>query len=381
MLNKKKTVITVIGILVLIAIVAGLSVILTNQKQATSVASETQKVAQMENTQENEESTWKVQTNITESQNQIETENITNNTTTNNVDEKENKTIENTTQSTENNKEQNITNTTQNTENNKEQNITNTTQNTENNKEKNNTNSTQTQKKEETTKNNTTSTENLDTAKKDSKDVKGVIWLTFDDGPSSTSTPKILDILKKYNVKATFFVLNYSDANEKYIKREVAEGHTIGIHGYSHEYSKIYKSKQAYLDNVYKLQEKIQKTTGIKTMYTRFPGGSSNTVSRKYKKGIMTELSKEMLSRGFKYYDWNISSGDAGGAKNSNDVYKNVTKNLSKKRGNLVLCHDFANNKKTIGALEDIIKYGKKNGYIFKAIDDNTPMYGQHINN
>ena len=116
-------------------------------------------------------------------------------------------------------------------------------------------------------------------------------------------------------------------------------------------------------------------------MYTRFPGGSSNTVSRKYCKGIMTELTKEMLAKGFKYYDWNISSGDAGGAKNATDVYNNVTKNLSKKRGNMVLMHDFGSNKKGLEALPKIIEYAKEEGYTFAKIDDNTPMYAQHVNN
>lgn len=215
----------------------------------------------------------------------------------------------------------------------------------------------------------------------DSKSTKGVIYLTFDDGPSATITPKVLDILKKEKVKATFFVLNYSKSNEKLIKRIVKEGHTIGIHGYSHEYSKIYKSKKAFLNNVYKLQDKIYKLTGVKTKYMRFPGGSSNTVSRHYSKGIMSLLTKEMLSRGFRYFDWNVSSGDAGGAKTSNDVYRNVTKNLSKKRGNMVLCHDFAGNTKTLNALSKIIKYAKKNGYKFKAIDKNTSMYAHGVNN
>lgn len=215
----------------------------------------------------------------------------------------------------------------------------------------------------------------------DSKSTKGVIYLTFDDGPSATITPKVLDILKKEKVKATFFVLNYSKSNEKLIKRIVKEGHTIGIHGYSHEYSKIYKSKNAFLNNVYKLQDKIYKLTGVKTKFMRFPGGSSNTVSRHYSKGIMSVLTKEMLSRGFRYFDWNVSSGDAGGAKTSNDVYRNVTKNLSKKRGNMVLCHDFAGNTKTLNALSKIIKYAKKNGYKFKAIDKNTPMYAHGVNN
>jgi len=215
----------------------------------------------------------------------------------------------------------------------------------------------------------------------ESKKTKGVIYLTFDDGPSRAITPKVLDILKKEKVKATFFVLNYSKDNEDLIKRIVKEGHTIGIHGYSHEYSKIYRSKSAFLDNVYSLQEKIEKTTGAKTRYMRFPGGSSNTVSRHYYTGIMTLLSKEMLGRNFTYYDWNISSGDAGGTKTSQGMYNNVTRNLSKKRGNMVLMHDFYSNKKVLDALPRIIKYGKKNGYTFSSINEYTPMYAQHINN
>ena len=216
---------------------------------------------------------------------------------------------------------------------------------------------------------------------KDNESTKGVIYLTFDDGPSSTITPKVLDILKKENIKATFFVLNYSKSNEKLIKRIVKEGHTIGIHGYSHDYSKIYKSKTAFWNNVYTLQEKIKKSTGVKTMYMRFPGGSSNTVSRKYYKGIMTELTGAVLGKGFRYYDWNVCAEDAGSAKNSTDVYNNVIKNLSKKRGNMVLMHDFAGNKKGLEALPKIIKYAKKHGYKFAKVDDTTPLYAQHVNN
>ena len=110
----------------------------------------------------------------------------------------------------------------------------------------------------------------------------GVIYLTFDDGPSSSITPKILDILKAKGVKATFFILNYSAANEKLVKREINEGHTVGIHGYSHTYSEIYTSVDAYMNNITKLRDKIKKSTGYDTIYTRFPGGSSNTVQRNY---------------------------------------------------------------------------------------------------
>jgi len=208
----------------------------------------------------------------------------------------------------------------------------------------------------------------------------GVIYLTFDDGPTTSSTPKILDILKKHNVKATFFILNYNSNTEYLVKREIAEGHSVGIHGYSHEYKKIYKSVDTYMENLSKLQTKIYQSTGIKTTITRFPGGSSNTISR-FNPGIMTTLAKEVVNKGYQYYDWNVDSNDAGGARNSNTVYKNVTKELQKNRGNVVLMHDFSGNNKTIGALEKIIEYGKKNGYTFKAITPDTPMVRHGINN
>ena len=213
------------------------------------------------------------------------------------------------------------------------------------------------------------------------KDVTGVIYLTFDDGPSTTSTPIILDILKEKDVKATFFLLNYNEEGEELLKREIAEGHTIGIHGYSHDYKKIYQSVDTYMDNIIRLHDKIKESTGYNATITRFPGGSSNTVSRKYCKGIMTELTQIVLDSGYKYFDWNVSSEDAGSAKNSEDVYNYVINYLQPERDNVVLMHDFSNNYKTIDVLADIIDYGKENGYIFKAIDENTPMVTHHVNN
>lgn len=209
----------------------------------------------------------------------------------------------------------------------------------------------------------------------------GIIYLTFDDGPSSSITPKILDILKKKNVKATFFILNYSSSLEYLVKREYNEGHSIGIHGYSHVYSEIYKSDEAFMNNITKLQKKIKKTTGYSPTIIRFPGGSSNTVSRHYSKGIMTRLTKKVVEEGFKYYDWNVSSEDAGGASTSSQVYNYVTKNLVKNRSNVVLMHDFSGNTKTLNALSDIIDYGLENGYTFKAITSDTPMVRHGVNN
>ena len=208
----------------------------------------------------------------------------------------------------------------------------------------------------------------------------GVIYLTFDDGPTTSSTPKILDILEAKNVKATFFILNYDSEGEKLVQREYNEGHTIGIHGYSHVYSDIYQSVDIYMNNITKLQDKIKASTGYNSTITRFPGGSSNTVSR-FNPGIMTKLTKEVVARGYKYFDWNVSSGDAGGAKNSSDVYNNVINGLSKNRSNVVLMHDFANNNKTINALADIIDYGLTHGYTFSPITEDTPMVTHGVNN
>lgn len=213
------------------------------------------------------------------------------------------------------------------------------------------------------------------------KDEKcGVIYLTFDDGPSMNITPKILDILKKKNIKATFFILNYDSKKEAIVKREVNEGHTVAIHGYSHDYKEIYKSEEVYMQNIKKLQDKIKASTGYNATITRFPGGSSNTVS-KYNPGIMTRLTKKVVNAGYKYFDWNVTSGDAGEAKSSSDVYNNVINNLSKSRSNVVLMHDFSGNTKTLNALEDIINYGLNNGYTFSKITENTPMVTHSVNN
>ncbi len=209
---------------------------------------------------------------------------------------------------------------------------------------------------------------------------KGVIYLTFDDGPTTDITPKILDILKEKNVPATFFILNYDDSKEYLIKREYNEGHTVAIHGYSHEYKSIYKSEEAFMENITKLQDKIKNTTGYTAKIIRFPGGSSNTVSR-FNPGIMTRLCKLVVDKGFRYFDWNVNSGDADTARTSSDVYNNVTKSLSKSKANVVLMHDFKGNTKTLNALEDIIDYGLANGYTFERITESTPMVTHKPNN
>lgn len=210
----------------------------------------------------------------------------------------------------------------------------------------------------------------------------GVIYLTFDDGPSLDITPHILDILKEEDVKATFFIINFEGPEqEEIVKRIVAEGHTIGIHGYSHDYSQIYSSDDAFMNNIKTLQEKIFNITGVDTKIIRFPGGSSNTVSKKYSEKIMTRLSQKVITEGYMYYDWNVTSGDSGDVHTAKAVYRNVTRRISKNRANIVLLHDYSGNNKTLDSLKNIITYAKKNGYTFEQINEQTPLVMHNISN
>lgn len=206
---------------------------------------------------------------------------------------------------------------------------------------------------------------------------KGVIYLTFDDGPNEGTTNVILDILKEENVKATFFVTNKGPDN--LIKREYDEGHTVALHTASHDYASVYKSVNDYYNDLFQVQNRVKRITGVESKIIRFPGGSSNTISKKYSKGIMTTLTKDALNKGYRYYDWNIDSDDAGGTNTSSGVYNNVVKYLSKNRSNMILMHDIKPHTKD--ALRSIIRYGKNNGYTFEKITMSTPMITHHVNN
>lgn len=203
------------------------------------------------------------------------------------------------------------------------------------------------------------------------------IYLTFDDGPGPY-TAQLLDILKKYNVKATFFVTNQYPAYESLITREAEEGHSVAIHTYTHNYSYVYSSVENYFADLNNMQEKIKKLTGKETRLVRFPGGSSNTISRRYSPGIMTTLANELEARGYKYFDWNVVSGDAGETTSTSKVIANVTSNLRSSYTN-VLQHDVK--AFSVNAVESIIQYGLTNGYHFAPLDVTSPGAHQKINN
>lgn len=252
---------------------------------------------------------------------------------------------------------------------------------------KNTTNTTETQSKptenktnENKTQTNKVSENKTAESKTTTSNGKSIAYLTFDDGPSSI-TNSVLDILKKYNIKATFFVINSGSYNKTTLQREVNEGHTIGLHAYDHNYAIAYKDDNSYLDGIDKLRAKVKADTGFDSHYIRFPGGSSNTISKRYSKGIMSRITKTAKQRGYKYYDWNVDDDDAGRARTADDCYNNVVRELRPNRSNIVLMHDFGTNKKILEALPRIIEYCQKNGYTMLPIDDNTPEIHHGISN
>ena len=201
------------------------------------------------------------------------------------------------------------------------------------------------------------------------------IYLTFDDGPGPR-TGELLDILKKYDVKATFFVINTAYIGT--IARAAQEGHTIAIHSATHNFKQIYASEEAFFNDLYKMQEIIKTHTGQTATLMRFPGGSSNTVSR-FNPGIMTRLTRQVQEQGFQYFDWNVDSNDAGGAKTAEEVYYNVINGIGEKQAAIVLQHDVKGF--SIDAVEWIIQWGLLNGYTFRTLDMTSPAAHHGVNN
>lgn len=206
-----------------------------------------------------------------------------------------------------------------------------------------------------------------------------VVYLTFDDGPSE-NTKKIMDILAKYDAKATFFVTGRNQDYNYLIKDAYNAGHTIALHTYSHEYSTVYASVDAYFDDLNKVGQMVKKEIGFVPHYIRFPGGSSNTVSRRYCQGIMSTLTKEVVEKGYQYYDWNGDSTDASG--NNVPVSKLIANATSSKANNInILFHDTKAKSTTVEALPTIIENYLARGYRFEAINDNSFVPHQGINN
>ncbi|MFR7590126.1 MAG: polysaccharide deacetylase family protein [Longibaculum sp.] len=212
------------------------------------------------------------------------------------------------------------------------------------------------------------------------QDGKKICYLTFDDGPSQ-NTPKILKILDEYHIKATFFVTGTSPKDAHYIKEAYQKGHTIGLHTYSHDYEYIYGSLKNYISDLNKIKELVYQQTGVYTTYIRFPGGSSNLVSKKYNHGIMRRLTHKVIDLGYQYYDWTSINGDGEGIKTVRGLKKKAVEEIGDKEDIMFLMHDSANQENTVKALPSIIEYLIKKGYQFEAVENDTPTFHHTVQN
>ena len=202
-----------------------------------------------------------------------------------------------------------------------------------------------------------------------------IVYLTFDDGPGPY-TAELLDVLDRYNVKATFFVVD--TGYHELIGEEYRRGHTVGIHSATHNYSSIYASEDAYFSDLNEMSDIIYAQTGHRPNQVRFPGGSSNTVSC-FNPGIMTRLTQDLTDMGYEYYDWNVLSGDAGETTDTDVVAQNVIDGISDHNVSIVLQHDIKGF--SVAAVEQIIIWGLSNGYTFLPLTPGSPTAHHGLNN
>ena len=199
------------------------------------------------------------------------------------------------------------------------------------------------------------------------------IALTINCAWENTDIDKIVDTLKKYNAKATFFVIGDNLTEEKisYMKRAIEEGHIIGLHTYSHDYNKIYSSVTDFLSDYDKLRQVLLETLNYSPTIFRFPGGSYCS----YGTCIREALISEMTRRGYTYYDWNVSAEDSVGTVTAHSIHKNIFPKVYEYSSPVILMHDSASNRLTAELLPDIIEELQANGYSFDTLELREPLH------
>ena len=194
------------------------------------------------------------------------------------------------------------------------------------------------------------------------------VYLTFNSVPGE-NTNAILDVLAQYGVKATFFVSGSEEEGADAVyQRIVNEGHTIGMHSYSNQYSLIYSSIDAFKNDYIQLSDYIYQLTGTRCAYYRFPGGSGNEISNVNMAEFVHILNQEQIV----YFDWNVASGDAAASYTVEDVQNNVLEGVSKYKSSVVLLHDGPNKSTTVDALGTLIESLQGQGANILPIDENT---------
>ena len=200
------------------------------------------------------------------------------------------------------------------------------------------------------------------------------VYLTFDDGPSS-NTDNILDILDTYGVKATFFGTGKEGAKaEASYRRIVEEGHTLGMHSYTHDYSVIYASEEAFMEDMEKLQRYLYDVTGVQSTYIRFPGGSSNKVSDVDMRLLITDVHEA----GMEYFDWNVSSQDASSKPlTKEEILDNCLNSIERFQNCIILMHDAGSKDSTVEALPELIEHiqAMEHTELLPITEDTVPVW------
>lgn len=207
------------------------------------------------------------------------------------------------------------------------------------------------------------------------KENQKIVYLTFDDGPS-TNTMDILDILDRYQVKATFFVKGNEEPYAKNCYKEmVARGHKIALHTYTHDYSIVYRSPDSFFQDLNRLETMLEKEYGIKSRIVRLPGGSRNRLRQQAStKPIINGILQKLTDEGYIYTDWNIDSTDGiSPTITEQQIITSIQKGLQNQKHANILLHDINSMKNTVKALPRIIENLKNEGYIFDTIDETTP--------
>lgn len=216
----------------------------------------------------------------------------------------------------------------------------------------------------------------------EAKEGEKFVYLTFDDGPSPNNTNRILDILNRNNIKASFFVVGKNaEMYPEIIKKMDKNNMDIYPHCYNHTYRELYSSKENYFNDLQKCQDIINKITGkrVGCTFIRMPGGSDNLVGDK---DIIASIRNRLLERGIEYVDWNIDSGDATAVRVATDrIKRNVNSEGYKYKVEVVLMHDLDNKDTTTAALESIINEYKALGYKFKTLSEIEPWEKEYLEN
>lgn len=192
------------------------------------------------------------------------------------------------------------------------------------------------------------------------------VYLTFDDGPNDPVTTKVLNVLKEKDVKATFFLIGrLIESDKDLVKRIANEGHSIGLHSYTHDRAKLYKNTDSFIHEMLSTQNVIYETIGVKSNIIRFPFGANNNSFN-----ITKEIVDKLHNYEFKIYDWNIDSGD--GLNPHSEPYHIANNCKGAKNGSIILLHCSSVNKNTANALPMIIDNLKSEGFSFKTINEDT---------